>query len=88
MADTAEGDITEALGTISRVRNETAKASLEGVINKGTWIRLTPYMVLPLFATRLAAYAGASEFLSYSRVFFELIKMACMREIVYSHTCI
>ena len=36
MADTAEGDITEALATISRVRNETAKASLEGMIDKGT----------------------------------------------------
>ena len=36
-------------------------------------ITLTPYMLLPLFATRFADYAGASESLSYSHVSFNLI---------------
>ena len=43
------------------------------LINNSYQITLTPYMVLPLFATRFADYTGASESLSYSHVSFNLM---------------
>ena len=47
----------KAIGKISPYQTRTKQDYVHNSWN-GLWITLTPYMVLPLFATRFAAYAG------------------------------
>ena len=68
-------DITDVIMTTPSATSDVIVAII---------ITSTPYMVLPLFATRFAAYAGGIRVsFMHTRLFLIWYKMFCMRDISY-----